>query len=325
MSACIIFGGAGYIGNQLATFLLENEFTQKIYVADLRASPLIGNTRIVSILVDVREPINPDLFSDKIDWIFNFAAIHREPGHQDDEYYRTNISGAVNVCDFAEKIECQRILFTSSISVYGPTNGPTDESTLTMPNTPYGVSKLTAELIHTIWAARGDGRKLRIVRPGVIYGPGDPGNILRMINAVRKGYFFLPVTPKIKKSYGYIFGLLDSMMAMMNQPDDIIRYNYVEKDTEMLGEMIRTINEVHSTKGRIVRVPFHLLQVVAFIIHKVNPRLNGIHPARVRKVARPTHIIPKVLLDRKFNFKYDFKTSLLHWNSVSPQDFGSQR
>ena len=51
--------------------------------------------------------------------LFNFAAVHREPGHAREEYFDTNIAGAKNVCAFAEETGCKNILFTSSIAVYG--------------------------------------------------------------------------------------------------------------------------------------------------------------------------------------------------------------
>lgn len=321
MNNYILFGGSGYIGTKLAEFLLSNSESNKVFIADIKI-PTIKNERIVYFNCDVRNQTDfEQLPNTSIDWIFNFAAIHREPGHEGHEYYETNIKGAENVCAFAEKVGCSNILFTSSISVYGPTLFPTDEYKLTTPDTPYGISKLTAEYIHREWLAKNDSRKLVIVRPGVVYGPHDPGNILRMIKAVEKGYFFLPVTPQIKKSYAYVYGLLDSFAFAMNLPDKLFIYNYVEKETESLGGMIQIINTVANKKTRLIRLPFKLVQWAAFVLYKINPNINGVHPERVKKVARPTHIIPKVLIDKGFQFNYDFLKSLQHWKQISPNDF----
>lgn len=321
MSSIIIFGGAGYIGTKLAEYLLDNKIASTVYIADIKECSLKGREGVIATIIDVRNPISASFIKHPVEWIFNFAAIHREPGHQSHEYYETNILGAQNVCSLAEKIGCNNIFFTASISTYGPTLKPTDEYTLTQPNTPYGISKLTSEYIHREWAAKEKNRRLISVRPGVIYGPGDPGNILRMIKAVKKGYFLLPVTPKIKKSYGYIYGLLESMEFMMNRQEKVIIYNYVEKETETLGDMIKIINKVLGTNGKIIRFPMFLLKIAASILYKIKPNLNGIHPERVKKVARPTHIVPKVLQEKGFTFNYDFEKSLIHWKSVSPHDF----
>lgn len=321
MTACILFGGSGYIGTKLAEFLLQNKVFSTIYISDIKDTILKENENIIFNRTDVRNPISTSILKHPVQWIFNLAAIHREPGHESKEYFETNIKGAENITLFAKKIGCNHIFFTSSISPYGPTLVRTDESFLPQPNTPYGVSKLNAEYIHKIWAEKSELNRLIIVRPGVIYGPDDPGNILRMIKAVQKGYFFLPVSPTIKKSYGYVFGLCESIVFMMQKSDKIITYNYVEKETLSLGEIIQTINKNLGTSTKIIRIPLVLLKIVAFILHKIKPNLNGIHPERVKKVARPTHIYPKKLIELDFEFKYDFEKSLIDWKQKTPKDF----
>jgi nucleoside-diphosphate-sugar epimerase len=69
---------------------------------------------------DIRKPIESLPFTPTPeDVIFNFAAVHRTPGHPDKEYFETNIRGAENVCAFAEKYDIKQIVFTSSIAPYG--------------------------------------------------------------------------------------------------------------------------------------------------------------------------------------------------------------
>ena len=84
-------------------------------------------------------------------------------------------------------------------------------------------------------------RRLLVSRPGVIYGPDDPGNIMRMINAVRKGYFAFPGSPDIYKSYGYVRGFCDSVDFLMERDDQFVVYNYVETPTQPLRELVHTI------------------------------------------------------------------------------------
>src|SRR5690606_31892986 len=99
---------------------------------------------------DVRRPI--DWFpEEKVDLIANFAAVHREPGHEDYEYYETNLLGAENVCAWAERVGCNKLIFTSSIAPYGPSESPKNEGSLPVPVSAYGGSKLVAEQIHQKW------------------------------------------------------------------------------------------------------------------------------------------------------------------------------
>lgn len=93
---------------------------------------------------DVRQPIPLDLGRSGPSDLFNLAAIHTTPGHPDGDYYNTNVLGAVNVCKFASETGSQNIAFTSSISVYGPSELPLDEDTPPAPVSAYGRSKLAA-------------------------------------------------------------------------------------------------------------------------------------------------------------------------------------
>lgn len=321
MTSCVIFGGAGFIGTHLTRHFLANKRFQRVHIADIRPTVLEGVPGISYSHTDVRELIPADLVSDSPEWIFNLAAIHREPGHEPHEYFDTNLPGARNVCAYAEAVDCRNVYFTSSISVYGPTSGPTRETSPLRPTTPYGGSKLPAELIHESWRRAGQGRRLMVSRPGVVYGPGDPGNIMRMIRAIKKGYFAYPGQPDIMKSYAYIYGFINSVDFVMARDDAQITYNYVETPTEPLANLVTTVKAFLDCKALVLPLPLGVLVPVARMIQMVLGSRNPIHPVRVRKAATSTHIIPQTLLDLGFEFKYDFAKSLEHWRRVSPADF----
>lgn len=321
MATCVIFGGAGFIGTHLAIRLLATGRFDHVHLADVRPSPLAGTEGITTSLTDVRQPIPSELIDTTPEWIFNFAAVHREPGHAPIEYFETNLAGARTVVAYAEAVDCRNIFFTSSISVYGPTEGPTAESAPICPVSPYGGSKYPAELIHGCWQAMAPERRLVIVRPGVIYGPGDPGNILRMIRAIRRGYFAFPGSPNVFKSYGYVEGLLDSVEFMMARSEPHLCYNYVEDPTEPLGNLVSHVKGHLKSHAPVAAVPLGLLVPLATIVHTVSGARAPIHPERVRKAARPTHIVPQVLRDLDFQFRFDFTTSLADWHSKAPEDF----
>ena len=319
MSTCLILGGAGYVGWNWAKRLAGRKRFDKIVLADIRppSEPLPADWEFVKC--DVRQPLQVgDL---KPEWLFNFAAVHREPGHAREEYFDTNIAGAKNACAFAEQAGCKNILFTSSIAVYGSLNKPTTEASLPYPTTPYGISKLCAELIHKGWRRSGQGRRLYVCRPGVIYGPGETGNILRMIRAVRKGYFVFPGSKDLRKSYGYIEGLLDSFEFIMAREEDQLTYNYVERTTESLGALVRIVQAQVGTKIPTFTAPLPALEAVAAMAQLVTRGRSPLHPVRVRKTASSTHIIPESLVKMGFQFRYDFAASLKDWAKKSPGDF----
>ena len=320
MAACVIFGGAGYIGTHLARHLLSSGQFGRVHLADINPAALALEGLSASI-TDVREAIPETLIRERPEWIFNLAAVHREPGHEAHEYFDTNLMGARNVSAYAEAVGCRNIYFTSSISVYGPTSGPTPEDSRICPTTPYGGSKYPAELIHETWFAGDAVRRLVICRPGVVYGPGDPGNMLRMVKAIKRGYFAYPGSPDIYKSYAYIYGLLESIDFVMERDDRFIVYNYVETPTETLRALVRQTKAFLGSRAPVCRVPLALLRPAASVAQSFLGPSNPLHPVRVRKAAMSTHIVPAVLKDLGFEFRYPFLKSLEHWRSIAPHDF----
>jgi nucleoside-diphosphate-sugar epimerase len=294
---------------------------RRIVLADLRPAAEAPPTGVEFIRCDVRQPIELQLPGVRPDWIFHFAAVHREPGHARKEYFDTNLPGARNVCQFAKDTRCPNILFTSSISVYGPTSGLTSEVSPLYPATPYGISKLCAELIHEGWRRTDRERRLIICRPGVVYGPGDPGNILRMIRAVKKGWFVFPGGRELRKSYAYIEGLLDSFEFTMARTESELTYNYVERETEPLGRLVEITQEHLGKKVPTFTAPLFLLTGAAGVMQWLSNGRSPIHPARVRKAATSTHIVPQVLQDLGFGFRHDFRASLKDWAAKAPEDF----
>lgn len=327
MNKAIIFGGAGYIGTHLAIYLLEHKRFDKIIIADIepiKNELLKSSENVEYYFCDVRDEI-PTKIGTEVDWIFNFAAIHREPGHEHWEYFDTNLKGARNISNFADEVDCNNIFFTSSIAVYGPTIDETPEDTLKTPNSAYGSSKYAAELIQEKWRVSKPGRRLIVVRPGVVYGPGDPGNILRMIKAIQKGYFAYPGSTDIKKSYAYIYGLLESMIFFMEKEVEQVKYNYVEYPTESLGSVTSIVKEELNSNAPIFSLPMFLLKPASKIVYSILGDKTPVHPRRVEKAAMPTNIIPKVLIKEDFDFQYDFRTSLRHWQEILPEDFGYKK
>lgn len=310
----LLLGGDGYVGRyvQRASAVIDEPVS-----ADLRPS-----TPDV-VFCDVRRDIAKTLGDvEPPDWIVVLAAVHREPGHELHEYYDTNVSGARNVVRYADQVGCRNIFFMSSTSPYGSTLGPKDESSRLYPESAYGMSKLAAELVLEAWFRQGGDRRLVICRPGVIYGPGEQGNITRMIRAVRGGYFVFPGDRTVRKSYAYIEGLVESIDFALSCSEPYVLYNYVERHTETLDELVRAVQDEFDCYRPAVSVPRQVLVGAAVVAQAATYGRSPLHPTRVRKASIPTHVVPRWLLDRGFEFRYDFRTSLRHWRGVAPEDFG---
>lgn len=330
-SVALIFGGSGYIGTNLIKFLIKKNIFDKYFICDIE--PLMNfddeiKSGVVEYFkIDVRHQIKLNIpkKTDFINsWIFNFAAIHREPGHTYNEYFDTNVPGAKNINEFARKTAVKNIFFTSSIAPYGKSIHQRTEESMLYPETAYGISKALAEKIHKEWLAEDNSRRLIIVRPSVIYGPKDPGNVYRMIKALKKGTFVLPNGGRVIKAYGYVYGLIESMLFTINQNKRLIIYNYAESPIIPLNEMTQVVKKELSIKKASLKLPIWLLAIIAGLFQvcfRVIGKKTDIHPVRVKKAGFPTNIKPQYLIDNGFDFKYGFKNSIRHWKKLAPEDF----
>jgi len=261
------------IGTHLAQHLLARNLAATIYLVDLNQPRDLPYTqllqsglksgKVIFVAHDVRNPVPQPSLPEHADIIFNLAAIHREPGHIPSEYFETNILGAENICAWASDVGCRTVVFTSSISPYGPSEEKKTESSLPAPETPYGSSKLAAEKIHLAWQSAQAGRKLLILRPGVVFGPGEGGNVTRLVRSLVKGYFVYLGNRDTIKAAGYIKELchvaIFGLDVLRNADSPSLLLNFTLDPPPTMQQMVHAILKVTGKPRRPLSMPRKLL------------------------------------------------------------------
>jgi nucleoside-diphosphate-sugar epimerase len=333
----VLFGGTGFIGTHAAMYWLRENLAGKVVLVDLNpprngpwAAPLereLQAGRAEFIQWDVRQKI-PDGLVPKADLTFNLAAIHREPGHLPHEYFETNLMGAENVCAWAAGVGCERMVFTSSIAPYGPSEDLKDEGSLPVPDSPYGSSKLAAEKMHMGWQAGCARRKLLILRPGVVFGPGEGGNVTRLVRSIVKGYFVYMGNRQTRKAGGYVKELCRVMEFGMDHQgrsgESVTLLNFSMDPPPALESYVAAIQKVAGIRRLPLNLPRSLLVGVSYPIHGVASMFGirqPISPVRVRKVFRSTSIDPRGLRELGYEWKYTLEEALRDWKHDLPEDF----
>jgi nucleoside-diphosphate-sugar epimerase len=318
-AASVILGASGFIGTRLVRRLHARGGT--IRALDI----LLPRERLDGVdyqVADVREPIAPALGAGA-SILYNFAAVHRTPGHPDHEYYETNVAGALNATALAEACDIRTLVFTSSISVYGPCELAVNEQSPLHPVSSYGRSKRLAERIHRDWLARGEGRRLIMVRPGVVFGPGEVGNYTRLARALKGGYFFFPGRRDTVKSGGYVDELLATMDFALSRNEASVLYNFAYPDVSTTEAIVDILGRVVGRRSRPLTLPIAPLLAAAMVFEAANAVgiKNTIHRERVMKLVQSTRITPGWLQASGYEFSSNLESALTHWRDETQGRF----
>ncbi|MBE9398403.1 NAD(P)-dependent oxidoreductase [Pontibacterium sp. N1Y112] len=317
MNNVIIFGGSGFIGTHYSKKLIREGFS--VYCVDVEP-PRFSDDNLVFIRHDVRDldSLNLDV---EIGVIYNFAAIHTTPGHPVFEYYETNIAGAISVCAFAERHKVNEVVFTSSISVYGPGEEQKDEYDSLVPNSAYGYSKVLAEKVHEAWLKRCENHRLTIVRPAVVFGSGEGGNFTRLAYMMRKGVFVYPGRKDTIKACIYVEDLLFAIEKARETEKkfELLNGAYVERYT--LEQIIEAFKVEYFPKARLFFIPKLLVLGIARVLRIFNFLNLGIHPDRVEKLVRSTNIYPAWLAENNIEIPGDLVSALARWSDETSGRF----
>lgn len=312
----LITGASGFIGTHLARRLA---FTgSRVYCLDI-LPPREILRGVKYIIADVRNLALTK--SEAFDCIFNLAAVHTTPGHEDAEYYDTNVLGAIEVVNIAERMQIPRVVFTSSISVYGPSEDEQTEESVTTPISAYGKSKLMAEKIHSQWQNVSSSRFLSIVRPAVVFGPGEGGNFARMAKLLSRGVFIFPGRRDTIKSCIYIDDLIDLLIhaAQSEEQYNVINACYDQPAT--IEEIVVTLKQLSFPSAVLLDVPARLVIALSVILSRLNALGLGVHPDRVLKLIRSTNIYPGWACARGLMNGRSVKAGIEKWALATHQRF----
>ena len=311
LKGAIIFGGSGFIGSHLINNLLTEGYKTIISV-DIKM-PKIKKEGVKYIQADVRDLSTLSLNEKNIDTIYNFAAIHTTPGHESHEYYETNILGANEITKFAESNGINEVVFTSSISVYGPGENRKTEASTPAPVSSYGFSKMMAEQIHKAWHERNKKSKLIVVRPAVVFGPGEGGNFTRLASLLNKGFFIYPGRKDTIKSCIYVDDLLYSIEHARNKNTNFILFNGAYTTRYTLENIVNTFEKQHFPKVKTMLFPKNVMLAGASFLKLINFLDIGIHPERILKLIHSTDVYPQWLEDEGLIFESGLEKALDKW------------
>ena len=244
-----VIGGSGFVGTNLCQALAEKQIPFEI--VDIRRSQRfpekckIGDVRDLQSL---REAITGEV-------VVNLAAVHRDDIRDKLEYMRTNVTGAENVAKVCSEKNIRKIVFTSSVAVYGFAEPGTDELGAINPFNEYGRTKYQAEEILRAWNIS-DENELIIIRPTVIFGEGNRGNVFNLLKQIASGKFVMVGAGQNYKSMAYIGNVVAFLEKCVEVDQKYAVFNYVDTPDLDMNTLVAQVRKTLSGKEGVgVRLP----------------------------------------------------------------------
>jgi nucleoside-diphosphate-sugar epimerase len=238
MKKIAVIGGSGFLGTRLVERLKASLKTYKIF--DIEN---INKDKHFAYL-DVEDKISLDKL-DSYETIINLAAVHRDDIRPLSRYDDVNVQGAVNVCNAARKYNIKEIIFTSSVAIYGFAPPNTDESGDANFFNDYGRTKHLAENVYKKWYDEDpDNRNLVIIRPTVIFGEGNRGNVYNLLNQIASKRFVMFGNGKNRKSMAYVENVAAFIEHCLNNNSGLAIFNYIDKPDFNMNTLISFARKV---------------------------------------------------------------------------------
>ena len=249
----VLIGGSGFIGTELMPLLLDEG--HEVIIGDIAPSQKFPNQRVEADLLD-KESLRQ--VCQGCDTIINLAAVHHDNVRPISRYHDVNVKGSQNLCDVAQELGIENIVFTSSVAVYGFQPGEPDENTPHKPFNPYGKTKSEAEDVYLLWQRHAPNKRaLTIIRPTVVFGPNNRGNVYNLLRQIASGAFVMIGDGKNRKSMCYVGNVASFIKYSLGFGTGVHVYNYVDKPDFTMNNLVRQVREtLGKGKGVGVRLPY---------------------------------------------------------------------
>ena len=323
MTKIAMIGASGFVGTRLLGLLREEPLNYECKNIDLLPSHFFND---VTVIGDVREQEQMDRELKGYDVVILLAAQHRDDVSPVSLYYDTNVHGMEVTLKAMEKNGIKRIVFFSSVAVYGLNKKNPDENHPADPFNHYGKSTWQAEEVLQRWYESYPEWNIDIIRPTVIFGERNRGNVYNLLKQISSGKFLMVGKGENKKSMAYVGNivafvkyLIDSVTTGYNV------YNYIDKPDTNMNELVAHVSHVLKKHIPATHFPYWLGMAGGYcfdLLAKVTGKKLTISSVRVKKFCATTEFDATKAHSSGFKAPYTLKEGLartLEFEFVHPR------
>ena len=245
----LISGATGFVGKNLVPFLGSNNY----------------NVTALSRKGDV------NYYNVETDYISSFLAFIHLAGKAhdlkntslDDEYYEVNTELTKKLFNQFLESNCKIFVYFSSVkAVADNIDGVLEEDHSYKPGTVYGKSKALAEQ-YLLSKNIPDDKRLYILRPCMIHGPGNKGNLNLLYKVVSKGIPYPLASFKNRRSFVNINTVNKVISELLIRTPDSDIFNIADDEAISTNELIKVMATAIDRKPRLVSINPNLIKIIA--------------------------------------------------------------
>ena len=231
-----LIGASGFVGTRLIDLLKADHQIKNI---DIQSSHFFQEYTVTG---DVRDFNSINSLMTETDLVVLLAAQHRDDVTPTSLYYDTNVEGMKNVLKAMECNGIKRMVFFSSVAIYGLNKDNPDENTPADPFNHYGKSKWQAEQVLQEWYKTHNDWNIDIIRPTVIFGERNRGNVYNLLHQLSTGRFFKIGNGRNVKSMAYVGNVVAFVKYMIeNVTEGYNIFNYIDKPDFNMNQLTELV------------------------------------------------------------------------------------
>ena len=260
-----VTGGAGFLGSAVVQRLVaRGDEVVGLARSEEAATQLtrLGALPVRGTITDARAL---DQLLNDVDVVFHIAGAYRvgikESEHE--EMFKVNVDGTTIVLDAAITAKAKRIVYVSTVGVFGNTRGKVVDETYERPDRDFlSYYDATKYMAHRVAVGRqAAGAPVVIVQPGAIYGPGDHSELGAQIEQAARGKYSIRAFPELGFTMSYLDDVADGVLLAQEKGRDGESY-VLGGEVTRLGTVVDTVADLTGHKRARIKVPSTVFQAI---------------------------------------------------------------
>ena len=304
-----LIGASGFVGTRLIDLLKQSNY--EFQNVDKQQSHFNSEVTVLANILD-KERISSLLKG--TDLVVLLAAEHRDDVTPTSLYYDVNVGGMRNTLEAMEANGVKRIIFTSSVAVYGLNKKNPTETYPADPFNHYGKSKWEAEKVLQEWYKTHPDWNINVIRPTVIFGERNRGNVYNLLKQISSSRFLMVGKGNNKKSMAYVGNIVAFIKFLIEKKTAGYEvYNYIDKPDFTMNELVDHVSKVLNKHIPSVHYPLWLGMVGGYffdVLAFITRRKLTISSVRVKKFCATTQFDATKVQNTDFSAPYTLEEGL---------------